>query len=173
MSVEQTSQWTSLKHMGDLTVWNAMETCLPMVVTVCLLESLGILFASLLMFRLTGSPEQEHLNDRCKDVIVLTSTLFMGGFFFFLVEWRSHSKWSPDYGRCRRAHGILSGQQCGHYSGILEMRPEALGTEAGWEGVEAGGQVFPLDMSFFIQSPGRILFTELARSSHSPFTWIS
>lgn len=80
MSVEQTSQWTSLKHMGDLTVWNAMETCLPMVVTVCLLESLGIPFASLLMFHLTGSPEQEHLND--SDVIVLTSTLFMGGSFW-------------------------------------------------------------------------------------------
>lgn len=60
-----------------------------------------------------------------------------------------------------------------HQSGILETRPESVGAGAGWDGVEAGGQSFLLEVLFFIQSPGRIAVTELVRSSHSLFTWTS
>lgn len=168
MSVEQISQWTSLQHM---VIWQSgMQWKLA--------------FQWLWLFAFSRVWEfhwhlslyfvwQGHQNRNTWMTATSLSLRPHYSWEVFLVEWRSHSKWSPEYGRCHRAHSISNGQQCGHYSGILEMRPEALGADAVWEGVEADGQSFLLDMLFFIQSPGRIVFTELARSSHSLFTCIS
>lgn len=51
-----------------------------------------------------------------------------------------------------------------------------LGTDAGRDGLKTPSNSFlysTLPTSVFMQSPGRVTFTELARSSNSLFTWIS